>query len=238
MQTEDQKWLALKLVCVQVLGMTVVLATGSFCLLFCGISHSHNMDRWPVSLEFILVTFVSGFFFFRYGIFQLLIAHFLRTQAHSGSDAFKFLKALVWIDLAAMLALVSFTGGLADSFYTPILVIIPVVAFLIQDKPDYEFTIRVFLVSFVCITVAASVNFLGIEGWLSRRWSFSPTTKHSSYTLFLLVLTIVAAGMPFIDVLLRRQRDTVSSQNLSTDTKQSTEGGEHGQEESKTTPAS
>jgi len=219
MQTEDQKWLALKLVCVQVLGMTVVLATGSFCLLFCSAAHSHNMDRWPVSLEFILVSVVCGFFFFRYGIFQLLIAHVLGTDTQHESNAFKFLQATVWIDLTAMLALVSFTGGLANSFYTPVLVIIPVVAFLIQDKPNYKFTIRVFLVSFVCIALAASINILGIEGWLTRRWSFNSTNQHSPYSIFLLVLTIVAAGMPFIDVLLRRQRDARATKNPSSNTK-------------------
>jgi hypothetical protein len=122
-----------------------------------------------------------------------------------------------------MLALVSFTGGLANSFYTPILVIIPVVAFVIQDTPDYDFSVHVFLVSFICIVLAALVNLLGIEGLLTRKWSFNATNQHSPYALFLLVLTIVAAAMPFIDVLLKRQRKAGSLKKNS-DANQSPEG--------------
>jgi len=206
---EDQRILALKLITVHTLGVLVVLATGTLALGLCAKTHRHDRDWWPIGLEFILVSAAAGFFFFFYRIPFLLITNVHEQERHKEPNAFKFLKATVWIDLIAMLGLVCLTGGLSDSFYTPILVIIPVVAFLLQDKPDYNFTIKVFVVSFIFIGFAASVNLFGIEGWLRSSCSFDASNEHTFYNLCLLLVTIVGAGMPFIDVIARyyTQRD-------------------------------
>jgi hypothetical protein len=208
---KDQKLLAFKLLVIQTVGMMVVLATGSFSLLFCRNAHTHDTDPWPLALCFILVSAVSGFFFIVYKIPALLISH--AAQLHTEFKSFHFLKAVVWIDLVAMLGLVSFTGGLSDSFYTPILVVIPIVAFLIQEEPDYKFTFTVFIVSFIFIILAAAINGFGIDKWLTRRWLLNPTNQHSYYILYLCVGTIFGAGIPFIDVLVRYYHEQEGEQS-------------------------
>lgn len=198
---EEQKLLALKLLLIHSVGVIVVLATGSFSLVFCRNAHKHDMDAWPLGLSFMLVCAGSLIFFFIYKIPSLLISR--AAQSHAEFKSFHFLKAIVWIDLVAMLCLVSFTGGLSDSFYMPILVVIPVAAFLIQEEPDYKFTFTVFIISFIFIILAAAVNGFGIDKWLTNRWLLNPTNQHSHYILYLCVGTIFGAGIPFIDVLVR-----------------------------------
>jgi magnesium-transporting ATPase (P-type) len=201
---------AYKLVLVQVVGIVMLLVGwGSLASTKnCKNCTNHDRDRGLLLGSLIAVVLISLICMFHFDIFTIFSLS-TADQTHLDlyeSQIFAFLQSLAWTDLFFLFVVVTCSGGLVNSFYSPVFILIPSAALVLQEVTYNQFNTRLFLASLSAISIAALVNWRRWDDWLCDKFALNPTNKHSTYNFCLWAVTMLGAGVSFVDFIWRTKK--------------------------------
>lgn len=189
-----------QLVLIEVFGILMLLIPLAFHQ-FGKMHPTEHRDRWPLAGALLIIAVVLVVDVIRFHIHCFGVGSDI--SLHNDCDPVGLMKGLMKANIGVLFLVVCLTGGLAKSFYAPVLILTPTIVLRVYPKPEQGFTEILVGAVALCIFFAALINMLDWDEKVKDKWKLNPTTAHSFYAFYLMFVTMLGLAMTFTGVFTR-----------------------------------